>query len=363
MAALVLTLLGALGGAGWWLLKSFGNNEESSSSSPTQDSTAENTTAELPPPSTEEEGSRPSTFTEADPSRAETPTEDPTLGEGAETRTTPPLRGAQESPPPALPQPEITPPVRTTPPPPPSPRVPPRSEPPPPAAPQTPASSASPPTSSGQATVPQKTPEPTVAEHLTAFDQAAGRAQREITSGRLLTFQVEPEEALIRVWRRGDERQRVMGQAQAYAPKNRNSNSLELPEAGQYLITLVAEGFPDFVIYALIEDGRGPAPRRIQVSLRVASTRSGVERIRVARSLAFRGSPKDAEVYVNDARKGPAGRWPGGGRASSAKHLQLAPGLHKIRLEAPGYRPFEVEVEVTPDARRRVQTIEYALRR
>lgn len=204
--------------------------------------------------------------------------------------------------------------------------------------------------------------EPTIHAHLKDFDQAARSAQRKLESGLFFTFEVEPEDALVRVWRRGDKRQRVMGQAATYAPKKKDTNALELPEPGEYLITLVAEGFPEYILYTKAENRGSPTPQRIQTKLRIAASQSGVQRFRVVRSLAFSGSPSTAEVYVNGARQGPASRWPGG-RPNGPRNLQLDPGLHKIRLEASGYKPYEFEVEVTRNAPRRAMTIEYSLQR
>ena len=68
-------------------------------------------------------------------------------------------------------------------------------------------------------------------------------------------------------------------------------------------------------------------------------------------------------VSVDGVPQGPASNWPGGLRAAGPRNLQLSPGQHTIRIEAPGYQPFEVTVVVRPNAPRKSQTIHYRLER
>ena len=373
MVALVLGLVVVLGGTGYWLMQKFASSASSTENSEGQisgeasGSGQENSSPDDPPPVGEgadtTDGARPAGMTE-------TPSHPMPTGPTAlqmDPETPPTSTAPSATPPPSTPPPSTPPPSRpqqSTPPPPstPPPSTPPPSTP----SPSTPSPSAgtTPPSNVPSSTAPTTPPaaEPTIHAHLKDFDQAARSAQRKLESGLFFTFEVEPEDALVRVWRRGDKRQRVMGQAATYAPKKKDTNALELPEPGEYLITLVAEGFPEYILYTKAENRGSPTPQRIQTKLRIAASQSGVQRFRVVRSLAFSGSPSTAEVYVNGARQGPASRWPGG-RPNGPRNLQLDPGLHKIRLEASGYKPYEFEVEVTRNAPRRAMTIEYSLQR
>ena len=69
---------------------------------------------------------------------------------------------------------------------------------------------------------------PQVNPALLRFDAAADRARGPIDTGRFLTFKVQPDQALIRVWRRGEPRQRVMGQARSYDVSEDDGRALEL---------------------------------------------------------------------------------------------------------------------------------------
>lgn len=192
------------------------------------------------------------------------------------------------------------------------------------------------------------------------FDAAAGQAQREMNTGRFFKFMVEPEDAVVRLWRRGEERQVVLGQAKGYSAKDRDGRSVELPEDGDYLFTFIADGVPNFMVLVHATNGRGLGAQVIRASLKESV--QGSKNLRVSRSLAFNGFPEDAQVIVDGVPRGPASKWPGGMRANGPRNLQLKAGRHRIRLEADGYEPHEILVEVAPGARRSA-TVRYDLRR
>ena len=195
---------------------------------------------------------------------------------------------------------------------------------------------------------------------LAEFDALAAQAGQEISGGRFFHFDIEPPTAIVRVWRRGDRRQRVMGQAEDYASKGKNRRSLEVPESGDYLFTVMVDGYPNLLVKATVDDqGRTNLVRhRFSAG---GSARSN--RIRVSRAISFDGTPENARVLVDGVERGPASRWSGAIRPSSPKNLKLRPGIHTITIEAPGFEPFEVEVEVTRDAPRKTEKIRYSLRR
>lgn len=202
---------------------------------------------------------------------------------------------------------------------------------------------------------------PRVDPHLARFDAAAAEASRELSGGRYLRFQVSPPNAFVRAWRRGEERGWLLGRAEDFAVGEKKAGDAELPDAGDYLLTLVAEGWPEksFLVHA--EGGRGAGVQVIRASLEQGQ--AGPTVLRVERSVSFSGNPADARVLVDGMEKGPASQWPGGGRAGGRRHLQLDPGRHVVRLEATGYEPFEIEVEVVATARTKTETIRYRLER
>lgn len=206
---------------------------------------------------------------------------------------------------------------------------------------------------------PEPRPTPTGDPALAEFDQAAAGARHELRGSRFLRFQVDPPEAYVRAWRRGEERGWVLGKAEEFAAGEKKAGSAELPEAGDYLLTLVADGWPEVTILVHAETGQGPAPQVVVASLKKGQ--AGPTVLRVERSVAFDGTPADARVLVDGVAKGIASEWPGGLRATGSRNLQLDPGRHVVRLEAPGRKPFEIEVEVISTAAKKTDTIHYRL--
>ena len=198
---------------------------------------------------------------------------------------------------------------------------------------------------------------------IAAFDAAAAEAHREMNSGRFFKFLIDPSDAVVRLWRRGEERQLVLGQAQQYNAKDRDGRSVELPDDGDYLFTFISDGHPDFLVLVHATSGGGSGPQVIRAALGTATRqRGGPERLRVSRSLSFEGQPSDATVFVDGKAEGPASNWPGGLRAVSPRNLQLRAGRHRLRIEAEGYEPYEILVEVSP-AGPRSAVVNYDLQR
>lgn len=282
-------------------------------------------TSSSPPPSTPPSSAAPpSTQAPSAPSVAETPPQRPASSPEAGA---PPATGSAETPPAALPSP-----------PPPRPREPARQ-------------------------VPSRPPagEPVATPWLGAFDALAAQASQEISGGRFFHFDIEPPTAIVRVWRRGERRQRVMGQAEDYASRGKNTRTLEVPESGDYLFTVMVDGYPDLLVRAQVGD-QGATTNLVRHRFSAGSTARS-DRIQVSRAVSFDGTPADAQVLVDGVPRGPASRWPGGLRWSSPKNMKLRPGIHTITIEAPGYKPFEVEVEVSRAASQKMQKIQYLLRR
>ena len=288
--------------------------------------------------------------------------------DGSAVRTSPPPRPSSAPPPPrttstpTAPQttPRQTAPPQTTPTQAASPQTPPTQPAPPQAAPSQAAPS--------QAAPSQTAPPPSTASSAEAiFDAAAGQAYRTIKTGIRFRFEVEPENTLVKIQKRGD-RSIVQGQVVRFEHDEDDARDLELPGSGEYLLTLVHPGYPEVVFY--VQAGTSPSPHVIRLSMADAA-RSGARAsrgaadstIRVSRGVSFAGEPADAVVFVDGRRRGLASEWPGGGRGvfKARNSLKLRKGRHTIRVEAPGHAPQEWTVNVAPSARERVFQIVYRL--
>ncbi|MEM1179914.1 MAG: hypothetical protein AAGM22_16340, partial [Acidobacteriota bacterium] len=199
-----------------------------------------------------------------------------------------------------------------------------------------------------------------------AFDTAARGAYRELTSGLRFRFDVEPENTLVKIQGRG-ERSIVQGQVSRFEAGEDDARDLELPAAGDYLITLVHPGHGE-IVYFVRAAASGPT-QTIRLSMATASRRGqssgGADgTVRVSRGVSFTGQPADAVVFVDGERRGAASEWSGEGRnrlARTRNSMKLDRGRHQIRIEAPGYKTFEVQVVVGPSARQRYFQIAYRL--
>jgi serine/threonine-protein kinase len=363
MALVVGGVLVALGLGAWWISNRMGGDrgDETVAESPETTATPPEPVETSPVAGADEDNDREEARDTVETAPASTPPPPPSAA--SPTPPPPSTSPAPSPPPPTAPTPRQTTPPQTTPPQ----TTPPRQTTPPPTSrpslPLPPPEDAGTSSEGGLSSLPVPPAAPKTDPALAEFDAAAAKARGPIDTGRFLSFQVRPEEAIIRVWRRGDARQRVMGQASGYDVSEDGGRALELPEAGEYLVTLVADGFPDHVYHVRARAGIGSTPKVVQVNLQVVAARPGVERLKVARAIAFDVRPESAEVYVDGVRQGPASEWPGGFRPGGSKNLQLDPGVHKIRLEAPGYQPYEVEIEVDRGASPRTRTLEVTLER
>lgn len=65
-------------------------------------------------------------------------------------------------------------------------------------------------------------------------------------------------------------------------------------------------------------------------------------------------APQQARVSLDGRYIGIADDWDGRGGGLALRIAQ--PGPHRLRLELPGYRPFEAEIDVSPNAERKPWT-------
>lgn len=108
-----------------------------------------------------------------------------------------------------------------------------------------------------------------VLQQAERFDRAVNAVDLEISTGLHLQFRVEPEDAFIRTWRRGEERATVNGRAKEYDPRRKGTKTLILPFDGDYLITILHETRPSYRI--LVHADELSDPKVFNVRLRSGS--------------------------------------------------------------------------------------------
>jgi len=114
---------------------------------------------------------------------------------------------------------------------------------------------------------------------------------------------------------------------------------------GQHQIAVRQSGYDDFEEKITVE----PAQKQIvHVKLRLAP-RATVPSVTATLKLTIK--PDRAAVFLDDKYVGHVGEF--GGKFRSMK---IAPGKHHVRVELPGYRTFETEVNLLPDQESEVKT-------
>jgi hypothetical protein len=142
-----------------------------------------------------------------------------------------------------------------------------------------------------------------------------------------------------------------VGSVAEYPFKGKAAKPLELPGAGDYLVTFHKEGLPDYKVLVHAKAGGGT----VTIAADLASPEpSGASRpvppgtIRTRERVGFRVKPATARVSLNGTDVGAAGEFTGG--LIGGKWLRLAPGLQTITLSAPGYKTKRVMVEASSSA-------------
>jgi serine/threonine-protein kinase len=179
-------------------------------------------------------------------------------------------------------------------------------------------------------------------------------ADRVIPTALALAFRVKPPDAIVAV------DGTVLGQARQWSGE-RGARTYTLPGPGPHRIRLRKEGMRDYWIAVEAGETAGITPIFAQLSpLPAAQVETGdLPVVRVSEAVAFRVRPIVATVSVDDQVVGPAGRWSGGLRP--AAWLRLPEGRHRVSIEAPGHRRYDLIVEVLPGAPRQRDRIEVNL--
>jgi hypothetical protein len=115
---------------------------------------------------------------------------------------------------------------------------------------------------------------------------------------------------------------------------------------GEHEITVRQAGLDDFVRKIVVEPGQ-------KQTVRVAMQKSvgWGQAPAITSTLKLTVQPNRAAVFLDDWYIGHVGEF--GGKFHS---LQIAPGKHRIKIELPGYRTFETEIDLLAGQKSEVKT-------
>ncbi len=114
---------------------------------------------------------------------------------------------------------------------------------------------------------------------------------------------------------------------------------------GKHQIAVRQAGYTDFTRELVIEPGQ---VQEVQVAMQLLP---GAKTPDVTSELKLSVQPKRAAVFLDDKYVGHASEL--GGRFHS---LLVSPGKHRIKIELPGYRTFETEVDILAGQKSEVKT-------
>jgi hypothetical protein len=114
---------------------------------------------------------------------------------------------------------------------------------------------------------------------------------------------------------------------------------------GEHQVTVRQSGYVDYVQKVVVEPGE---KRRITVSMHLAPTASVPE---ITATLKLKIKPERAAVFLDGKFVGHAGDFGG-----AFKSMKISPGKHHVRVELPGYRTFETELNLLANQESEVKT-------
>jgi hypothetical protein len=114
---------------------------------------------------------------------------------------------------------------------------------------------------------------------------------------------------------------------------------------GEHQVIVRQSGYQDFVQKVVVEPGE---KRLVSVSLHLAP-RATVPQITATLKLKIK--PERAAVFLDEKYVGHAGEFGG-----AFKSMKISPGTHRVRVELPGYRTFDTEVNLLADQETEVKT-------
>lgn len=114
---------------------------------------------------------------------------------------------------------------------------------------------------------------------------------------------------------------------------------------GTHQISVRQSGYDDFTQEIVVEPGQ---TQTVEVAMKLSPRASAPN---VTATLKLKVQPDRAAVFLDDKFVGHAGEFGGAFRS-----MLISPGKHRIKVELPGYRTFETEVNLLAGQKSEVKT-------
>jgi hypothetical protein len=114
---------------------------------------------------------------------------------------------------------------------------------------------------------------------------------------------------------------------------------------GQHEVVVRQSGYQDYIEKIVVEPGQ---KRLVSVTMHLAPRASVPE---ITATLKLKIKPKRAAVFLDEKFVGHAADFGGAFRS-----MKISPGKHRIRVELPGYRTFDTEINLLANQESEVKT-------
>jgi hypothetical protein len=114
---------------------------------------------------------------------------------------------------------------------------------------------------------------------------------------------------------------------------------------GQHEVVVRQSGYQDYVEKIVVEPGQ---KRLVSVTMHLAPRASVPE---ITSTLKLQIKPKRAAVFLDEKFVGHAADFGGAFRS-----MKISPGKHRIRVELPGYRTFDTEINLLANQESEIKT-------
>src|SRR5258706_15805249 len=114
---------------------------------------------------------------------------------------------------------------------------------------------------------------------------------------------------------------------------------------GEHEVIVRQSGYIDYVQKVVVEPGQ---KRLISVTLSLSPHATVPE---ITATLKLKIKPARAAVFLDEKYVGHAGEFGG-----AFRYMKISPGKHRVRVELPGYRTFDTEVNLLADQKTEVKT-------
>ncbi len=185
--------------------------------------------------------------------------------------------------------------------------------------------------------------------------EPAVAANQQIKTGMSLAFRVTPPDAYVLV------DGTVIGEAQKLSGVKGNP-VYTFADPGSHVVKLKRSGMRPYVIAVEASSAGGSTPVVVNLQSMAAAEvdTHDLQSYQVREAIALRVRPADATVTLDGTPLGPAKRY-AGRFGHSDEWLELAPGMHRVTLSAPGFQRRDLAVERTGGADKPRQRIDVDL--